>query len=160
MANLVSVPELAVWTRQDIEPDDPFALAVLANATGLIVDFCHHPEWEDAPNDAPRTARMVCLIVAARTFTNPDQEVSSSVGPISSRVAEEMAAGMTLTEAEEDQLSGLIGDSTTGVNGLWVLSTTRGTVQPYEPVLLYDNSGSPWPIEYADPNDTTFFDED
>lgn len=159
MATLVNVTELAIWTRQEIDPDDEFALMVLELASELVIDYCKQPTWEDTPADAPRTARRICLIVAGRTFTNPDQEISSSIGPISSRVRDEVAAGMTLTEAEQDELDALKGSGTDGVNGLWVLTTTRGSDRAYEPVLLYDDSGSPWPIEYAEEGDTTFFDE-
>lgn len=160
MATLVSISQLAVWTREDIEPDDPFALMVLDEATALVVDYCGRPDWEDAPGTAPRLARRICLIVAGRTYLNPDMEVATGTGPISSRVRDEAAAGMQLTESEMEQLDTIPappGD--TGYKGLFTITTTRGADPAEQPVLLYDNSGSPWPIEYANEGDTTAFDE-
>lgn len=152
MAPLVSVAELATWCRQDIESDDPFALVVLDGASLLVREAAGHPEWD--AGTAPARAKLICVLVAKRTFLNPDQEVATSVGPLSSRVLDEAAAGMRLTETEIAELAALDAASspprTTG--GLWV--QPYGS-EPRPPVMFLRDSlqgalVESWDVPYLD----------
>jgi hypothetical protein len=149
MASLVSVSELAVWCRQDIDSGDQFALTVLEAASLLVRDAAGHPEWTAAT--APARAKLICALVAKRTYTNPDQEIATSVGPISSRVLDEAAAGMKLTEQEITELAAIGAETPGGTAkkaGLWAYSTVAKADQPV--MYLYTEPGSDWPIPYLD----------
>jgi hypothetical protein len=158
MANLVTAQELAIWTSKDIATvaADPFATMVLAKATELIVDKAEQPGWEEDPSTAKRRAKTICLLVASRTYLNPQGEIATNVGPLGARIPEAMAmaAGtMSLTEAEEAELEGMQ-PTTPGQTGLWVQPTTRVYKDPVETIYLADNTGSDWEIPYLDPNET------
>lgn len=120
MATLVNITLLAVMARRPIEPDDEFALLVLSEASGLVCDTAQHPEWEQNPANAPRTARRICLQVAYRTFTNPEFEVQYGLGPLSGRSLDLYAMGLNLTEHEQEQLEALQGATGGAQKGLWV----------------------------------------
>lgn len=155
MANLFTREEFAVWCQQPIAVDDEFATMVMAQATALVVDAAAAPGWELDPSTTPRRAKLIALRVARRTYLNPDQELSSSVGPISASILRDAAAGMTLTEDELAQLLALApdGDPT---NGLWVQRTTRGDMEDELPlVFLPTESGDL--IPYAVEGDTSAF---
>ena len=84
MAHLITFAELATWTQNDVAEvtADPFAQEVLDKVSGLVRFLAGQPEWEIG--STPFDARLVALVVAKRTYANPDQEVSSGVGPINS----------------------------------------------------------------------------
>ena len=155
MASLVPVSELAIWCQQTIAEDNPWALAVLDKASMLVREAAGHPEWESSTT--PPRARLIALLVARRTFLNPDQVVSSSVGPLSERVLDEAAAGMTLTPAERLELGALRGsEDDPDPNGLWVLQTTTGrrlrNLDIYLPGVRPGSSYIPYLDPAADPH--------
>jgi len=160
MADLVTAEELAVWTQSDVEPDDERAIMVLRKASELVADYAECPEWLTGDlDDVPRRARTIALLIAARTWTNPEGEVASGMGPLSSRVLEEMAAGMRPTEAEKAELAALGNefDGTTG--GLWKLNIASQQ-RADRVVYLFDASGSDWALPYGDFDSTDAFSTD
>lgn len=151
MATLVDVPTLALFTRTTIVGDDPLALLVLELASGLVCDTAQHPEWEDAPLDAPRGARRICMQIAGRTWTNPDLEVATGIGPLSSRVIDFAAYGLNLTDAEREELEGLRGGPDGGGGGLWLQPIGSG-LRVLRTTYILDEFGQL--IPYLDPNES------
>lgn len=126
MADLVTTAELATWTQNDPTQvaADPYALEVLDKVSGLVRFLAGQPEWELATT--PFDARLVALMVAKRAYANPDQEVSSNVGPIGSRVLDVAALLLGLTETERTTLTkyNVDGDPDAQGAGLWIQRTT------------------------------------
>lgn len=137
MANLITFSELATWTQSDVDAVtvDPFAIEVLDKVSGLIRFLSGHPEWELA--DTPFDARLVALVVAKRTYGNPDQEVASNVGPIGGRVLDVAAMLMDLTETERTTLTKYnpTGDPNGNQTGLYIISTSPGPATNLDSVL-------------------------
>jgi len=126
MAHLISFAELATWTQNDVAEvtADPFAEEVLDKVSGLVRFLAGQPEWEIATT--PFDARLVALVVAKRTYANPDQEVATGVGPISSRVLDVAALLLDLTDTERATLTkyNADGDPDVGGGGLYLISMT------------------------------------
>lgn len=155
MANLFTRDEFATWCQTTIATDDAFATAVMDNATALVVDAAAAPGWELVPSSAPRIAKLIALRVARRTYLNPDQELSSSVGPLSASVLKDAAAGMTLTEAELEQLLAVAPGGNPADGVLWVQRVTGGPL--LDPGIV--ELPSAWgPIPYAYEGETSAFD--
>lgn len=154
MPEIITLAELAVFTRSDPEEvaDDPYAKMILELASGLVCDTAAHPEWETA-NSAPRGARRICLQVAGRTYTNPDLETSSNTGPIGSRVIDWAAYGLTLTEAEGEELEALRGGGTSSGKGFWTLQLFASESTPLRTIHVADENGSQM-IPYLDPSES------
>lgn len=153
MANpLLTNSEMALWcaTTEAVIASDPYAQEVREKVSQLIRLKAGHPEWDDA--SAPVDVRMVAIVVCKRTYLNPDQEVSSNVGPLGSRVLDIAALATELTDAELATITGY-DTATEDATGFWTLSL--GGVGPLlEPtVYLPDDSGSDWWIPFGDPND-------
>jgi hypothetical protein len=158
---LETLAHLAVWTGKDpaVVEADPFAQMVLEKATELVIEKAGIPsEWTVDPSLVPSRAKTICLLVAARTYTNRRSVISTGVGPISESILAEMAAAMQLTEAEAAELEAMnLSDETFG--GLWTISTTRGDDTPkIDTVILPDNTPSDWHIPYAVEGETGAFD--
>lgn len=162
MAHLVTVAELATWTQNDpIEvAADPFAEEVLDKVSGLVRFLSGHPEWEII--DTPFDARLVALVVAKRSYSNPDQEVSSNVGPLGSRVLDVAAMLFELTDSERGSLTKYNpdGDPDDVGGGLWVQRTTTPPETRLDVVLYVGddqqiNLGDTeeWMIPMFSPND-------
>jgi hypothetical protein len=155
MTNLFTRDEFATWCQTTIAPDDAFATMVMDQATVLVVDAANAPGWELDPSTAPRLAKLIALRVARRTYLNPDQELSSTVGPISASILKDAAAGMTLTETELAQLLDLAPDGDPNDGVLWVQKVTRGTADTLPIIELPSEYG---PIPYAYEGETSAFD--
>lgn len=155
MANLFTREEFAIWCQTTIANDDLFATMVMEQATALVVDAAAAPGWELDPSTTPRIAKLIALRVARRTYLNPDQELSSSVGPISASVLRDAAAGMTLTESELEQLLTVAPDGDPN-NGLWVQRTTRGDIEAELPLVFLPTEAGDL-IPYAVEGDTSAF---
>lgn len=165
MADLITVSELATWTQNDPTKvaEDPYAIEVLDKVSGLVRFLAGHPEWEIATT--PFDARLVALMVAKRAYANPDQEVSSNVGPIGSRVLDVAALLLDLTETERATLTGYNpdGDPSGAAGGLWVFHTTVGPEVTTEAVLYVGddqqinldstNAAPEWMIPMFNPDD-------
>ena len=149
---LRSIADLRISARRpNIASDDEVALFVLEEASGLVCDTAGHPEWEDDPGAAPRPARRICLAVATRTFLNPEFEVQSTMGPLSSRVLDLAALGLNLSDDERETLEGMRGSS--GGNGLGILTLAGGQsfdrtlsvvdeLDPYDLIPYFDTESS------------------
>ena len=145
MASLITINELSVWVREELEPDDSFALAVM-DAASTLVRKAGDDTWTSST--VPAVAKLVTLLVAKRTYLNPDGVVSSTVGPLSERVIDIEASGMRLSDEEVAQVqSALPVDQQS--TGIWLQPITRGVLET--PVYLGDNSGSDWQIPYGEP---------
>lgn len=146
---LRSLADLRVSARRDIADDDEFALLVLEEASGLVCDAAGRPEWEDDPGAAPRPARRICLAVATRTYTNPEFEVQTTMGPLSSRILDLGALGLNLSDAEREELEDL-GAKESGDNGLWIATLAGG--RNYDRTLYVRDTWAPYsdPIPYFD----------
>ena len=180
MADLITTQTLAVWTQN--EPTevaaDPFALEVVDKVSKLAQFLGGHPEWTLAGNTtAPFDVQMVVLQVAKRTYANPDQETSTTIGPIGSRVLDVAALLTDLTDTERATLVKYNpeGDPNAAKGGLWVLHTTTGDAPTLKTVRLFvddnqqigmtpDESAYPsWSIPMfspGDPGDPNLYDED
>jgi hypothetical protein len=155
MPEIITLAELATFTRSDPEEvaEDPYAAMILELASGLVCDTASHPEWETSGAGGPRAARRICLQVAGRTYTNPDLETSSNTGPIGSRVIDWAAYGLTLTEAEEEELEGLQGIDDAPKTGFWTLALFGSEAERVDTVYLPDSNGAQ-PIPYLDPSES------
>lgn len=153
MANLFTREEFAVWCQTPIANDDLFATMVMDQATALVVDAASAPGWELDPSTAPRQAKLIALRLARRTYLNPDQEISSSVGPISASILRDAAAGMMLTEDELATLLKLSPEGDPMAGTLWVQRTTRGERDLLPIVELPASTGGTIPYAYEGETD-------
>lgn len=154
---LITPAELALWTQND-EADviaDPWAAEVLDKVSQMarFLGGQTIETWTLAT--APFDVRMVALQVAKRVYSNPDQEVSTQVGPIGSRVLEAAALLMELTDSERATLTKYNSEGDPdGGGGLWVLATTRGEeTVPGATYYVPDDSLSDWYIPMFSPGD-------
>lgn len=145
--------EMSTWTQTDLATisTDAFAAEVMDKASDLIRAEAQHLEW--TRDTAPFKARLIALLVAKRTYINPDQEVSTGIGPLSSRVLDEAAMAMSLTESEIVTLQGFAPDGGESGGGLWTLSIGGSTYDVQPTVYAPDDSGSDWEIPLLDVND-------
>lgn len=148
MTNLFTRDEFAIWCGTPIASDDAFATMVMATATGLVVDAASAPGWELDPSTAPRKAKLIALRVARRTYLNPDQEISSSVGPLSASILKDAAAGMSLTEEELLELEALNPDGDPNAAALWTMRITRAPEETLQVVELPAATGGTIPYAY------------
>lgn len=151
MAALLTVTDLSVWTRTTITSDDEFALAVVDGASLLVAETAGHPEW--TIGTVPPRAKLIAILLAKRTYLNPDAISASNVGPIGERVVEDFARTMELTEAEIEALQALQGDGTGPDSGLWIQPTSRGPLET--PLYLYTEGD--WAIPYLDPDKDPYY---
>lgn len=158
MGTLFTRPDFATWCGVAIASDDAFATMVMQRATELVVDAAKAPGWELTPSTAPRGAVLIALRVARRTYLNPDQEVQSAVGPLSARVLDDAAAGMSLTDQEREDIAALAPDGDPTAPTLFTLRTTRGDVEEYLPNIELPAAGNGGFVEYAIEGDTSAFD--
>lgn len=160
MADLITIQELAIWARREIEPDDTFATTVISAASLVVAETAQHPEWtRTGLTAAPPRAKLICATLAKRTYLNPDAVVrEGSVGPIGGdTVVEDFARTLELTEAEIATLQGFVGEGTGAVySGLWVQPTTRGELEMGD-VFIPDSGGSDWMIPYGDASEEFWF---
>lgn len=158
-ANLITPNELALWTQREVPAvlKDPFATEVMNKVSGLAKFLAGQPEWtyETAPFDA----KMVVLMVAKRTYSNPGQVVQEGVGPLNERVLDVAALLTELTPSERATLTKYNDSGDPNSPGLWVYQTTRGSVELVEATLFVpDDSLSDWyipmfsPLDPGDPN--------
>lgn len=125
---IIDIKSLRLSTRKpDIEDDDETANWVLEESSGLICDTANHPEWEefDFEGEVPRTAKRIALAVATRVYNNPEFEIASSIGPLSSRHLDLYALGFNLSDTEQARLEDLRGSSAGG--GLGILTLAGNT---------------------------------
>ena len=166
MATLMTEQELATWTQSDLATvsADPFAAEVLTKVSALVRELAGQPTWEiDGANPIPFKARMKVITICRRTYTNPGQEVSSTTGPISSRVLDMAALAETLTEEEIALFESFRPDGS-GSDGLWTLSLAGRGNPTLRTAYIADNSqpnlvGEPWAIPYGDMDETDAFNE-
>lgn len=152
---LITEVELATICRLpgQVIPTDrvPFATMIRTLASDIVRDVAGHEEWTDL--DVPFKAKMIVLLVAKRSYQNPDAVIAEgAIGPIGGdRVADIQAMGLYLTEAEQTTLLAMRGDGTpaTNPNRLWVLQNTGGTPETTTG-YVFDDSGSDWGIPYVD----------
>jgi hypothetical protein len=133
----------------------PFATMVIDLASDLIRDTAEHAEWTDAT--VPFRAKIICLLVAKRTYQNPNAVVAEGgVGPLGGdRVADIQAMGLYLTDVERADLEALRGDGTSASDPkrLWILRVNSG-LPAIDTGYVFDDSGSDWAIPYIDFNTT------
>lgn len=194
MADLITTATLAKWTQNDpaAVAADTFALDLIAKLSAIVCFIGGHdgtkddpasttvpkakiPEWSlvaGTPTGAivaPIDVQMVVLQVAKRSYENPGQVISESVGPLSERVTDTQALFMDFTESERSTISkyNVDGDPTAqeGAGEVFTLATTRGgeTALPQtSPLYLGDNmqtnlssSADPreWKIPLFNPGD-------
>lgn len=159
MPNLITLDELATWTRQDIAvvAADPFAEMVVQTASEIVCDAAGQPNWIDQTPAVivPRTAKRITMFLAGRTYLNPDGEISTNVGPLGSRVPEKMAmaaANMGLLPEELQQLEALAQPP----GGLYTIPTTNQDVAADTTVWLEVEGGGD-ALPYGDSSTTLAF---
>lgn len=160
---LETLEHLAILSKKDpaVVEADLLAQLVMERATELCIDAAGipTPDWETDPTLVPGRVRTICLFVAFRTYNNPRSIINSSVGPISESILAAMAAAMTLTEAEREELEN-IAEENGDFGGLWVLQTTTGDESRLnDDVFIPDNSGSDWWIPFGTEYQTEAFNE-
>jgi hypothetical protein len=161
MATLETLDHLGTWCEgmgrdKAAVLADPFATMVLERATELIVDTAGipTPDWETDPTLVPGRAKTICLLMAARTYTNPRSIINEGTGPLSESILAKMAAAMELTPDERDELEAMA--SANDFGGLWILRPVDDS-PIFETVHLPDNSGSDWWIPYGETSQTGAF---
>jgi hypothetical protein len=121
MADLLTLATLAKWTQNDTAEveADPFAADLVEKVSALACYIGGHdgiktdadgdviPEWDlvQGPTQAPIDVQMVVLKVCKRSYENPGQVISDTVGPLSERVADVQALFMDFTDAERATLA-------------------------------------------------------
>jgi hypothetical protein len=151
MDPLITVAELAVWCLPTvIDQSDPFAALIVDAASVVVRDTAQQPTWTaEGPTAAPARAKQITASLAKRSYQNPDSEISSAIGPLSSSTVAEMARFLHLTQAEIDALSDLRPAGSEGAAAtLWVQPTNASPRS--ETVFLGDVSGSDWMVPFLD----------
>lgn len=158
MANeLITWQEFSAWTGTDVETlqADPFAVDVFEKTSQLAREYAEQPDWTN--ETAPFKVRLLVLKIAKRTYVNPDQEVSSTTGPLSSRVLDVAALAMDLSEEEQALLESYRAEGSP--DGLWVASIGAGSERYdgtlYAPSLPQEGLGEvlSWDVPFLDVND-------
>lgn len=166
MANdLITARELAVWTQSDVDEvtEDPFAIEVMDKVSQMAKFLGGHPLWDY--DTAPFDVKMIVLRVSKRTYENPLQEKSTSIGPISATVVDGAALLTDLTPLERATLTkyNADGDPDAADTGLWVLHTTQGLPEAPEAILFVpDDSYSDWYLPMfgsGDPGDPALYED-
>jgi hypothetical protein len=157
---MITTAELATWCQLEeaaVAADD-YALMVIEYASELCRSAAGRPDW-DTPATTPVPAKLICLVVARRTYLNPDQEIAQAVaGGPSVRMLDAAGMGMALTDderAELERLGAIDNPNPSPAGDLWVLPLTRGTVE--KSLYLADNSGSDWLIPFLDPDKDPYY---
>ena len=163
MAELITESEMALWTQRTVAElqADPFAAEVRTKVGDYLCFLAGHPTDWDATS-APIDVRTIAIWMVRRTYINPDQETSSTVGPLASRTLDEAALAMALTESEAATLARYASEASGTNGGLWTMSIggAAATLQPT--VYLGDDSQTglatsvdprEWMIPFTDPND-------
>lgn len=159
---LVTVAQLSTWVTPDhdanaIAADDPWANAVLVEASNVVRSVAGHDDWL-APEDAPTQARTICLRVARRTYLNPDLVVSEgATGPIGGDTyAQAAALGTELSPQERADLEQFV-DTNSDTAGFWKLGIGNGDPVTNDVIYLADDQQTnlppdemPWEIPYLD----------
>lgn len=162
MANdLVTLNEMSVWTATDLGTiaSDQFATDVRAKVSDYLRFLAGHPEW--TRETAPYDVKVIALWMVKRTYTNPDQETSTTIGPIGSRVLDDAALGMALTETEAATLKAYK-DAVNGSGALWTATIATQAAPAQPTIFLPDdqqinidstNAAPSWDIPFTDPYD-------
>jgi hypothetical protein len=156
---LITERELALWTQTPEEAiaSDPFAAEVREKVSDYVRSVAGQTRATWTVATLPYDARVIVLWMAKRTYSNPDQVVQESVGPLSERRLDEAAMGMALTESERETLEGYKSSGAGG--GLYTMSiddSRPGATQAV--VFVPDDSYSDWyipmfnPLDPGDPN--------
>lgn len=157
MTALLTPNEMALWTQRTVEElaADPFATEVNEKVGSYLCFKAGHPEWtiESAPVDV----KTIAIWMVRRTYTNPDQETSSNVGPLGSRVLDEAALAMALTESEAATLADYV--NKLGGSGLWRSSIGGANTLLQPTVFVADTEqinlglNQSWDVPFIDVND-------
>lgn len=149
MAALITVADLALWANEEIESDDPYAIAIVEGASLVVRTRAKQPTWGDVGVVVPDIAILICKMLANRAWTNGVVGVvADSIGPLSQRLVEDFARGMELTPREAADLDALWPAGTSTGRSFWIQPLDSG---PLEAVgYRYDNSGSDWAIPMID----------
>lgn len=158
MTALLTPAEMATWTQtaQETIEGDPYATEVNEKLGAYIQYLAGNADW--TPGTVPIDVKMLAIRVVRRTYTNPDSEVQTGVGPLSSRVLDEAALAAALTESEKELLESKRADG--GPDGLWTRGIGGSTVRLPDTIHVADDSGSDWMIPYLDINDVAVQDSD
>ena len=165
---LVTLEELRIWTREDIdaEEDIEFANAVIAAVSLRVAEELEYPDfaaWAADPGDIFLAgARAVAVQVARRTYLNPDQEVrTAAIGPIGGvAYLEDFAQALELTEGERERLAAVrkaAGGASSG-GGLYTVTLQRADALPARhDIVLQDDMPLSSGIVYGAPEDEMWF---
>lgn len=154
VAPLLNLSDLAVWAREAIPPEDPWALAVIDAASWLVRNTAGFPLW--TATDAPPRARQIASHVAARSYKNPDSVVTEgALGPLGGdRTVEELARALHLTDGERAELEAMRPEATGPSSGdLWIQPTGLDDSVASLDAYLSDTGGSDWLIPYLHEDD-------
>lgn len=162
MELLITVHELSVWAREEIDEDEPFAVEVMKQLDEILRE-AGNPLW--TRETLPRRARRMALELAKAYYLNPDILVQETTGPLGERRLDgSVRVALEFTEDERAELEELAGVAPKGRAGLWVASTTRGPVEmhnrprypdvAYVPVEQGALTAPPQPIAFIATDDT------
>lgn len=168
---LITTRELALWTTRDPEVValDEWALEVIEKfsdyARFLGGQSWANPVTVEGEVLVPFDVRMAVLVASKRTYGNPDAEVSTTVGPISSRILDEAAIVGAFTDKELEMIQGYHPDGAPSAGGgLWVqpLTSAAEPLASTEVLFVPDdqqvnlsstNVGPSWDIPMFNPGD-------
>jgi hypothetical protein len=130
------------------------AAYALDGAEGIVLDHLgRESEWLTA-EQLPRTVCTVIYELAGRKFANPKGLISRGVGPLSEGMSPEAAAGLALSDAEQQQIARFV--STKG--GLQSVELVRPDCIGNETIYVSDSDSlSVMRIPYADAEDAHLF---
>ena len=139
MADLITESEMALWCQSTVEAlaADPFAAEVRSKVSAYVCFLAQQPLW--TVDTVPIDVKMLTIRVIRRTYVNPDSEVQTGIGPISSRILDEAALAAAFTDSEIKLLETKIPDGS-GQDGLWVASIGGADVLLQPTVYLSDDS--------------------
>lgn len=159
---ILDVADLAVWARQEIAPDDAYA-NLIVNAVSVLINARAGRSGSDTWTKANAPARIkdIAGVIARRNWLNPTQVThEGSIGPIGGDTyIKDFAAGLSLTEAEEQEILRLAGlqEESSGAGILGTMSFHTGQGRRDEVIYLPDTGGSDWMIPFVDTSQDTFY---
>ncbi len=157
---LMTLGELADWTRREIPQEEPFAKLVIQATSGLIR---LHGDSNWTYSTLPPEARTIMALVTKNYYLNPEGIIAETTGPLSERKLEDFVRNMTLTDEEKITLARVAGKEPhlpLAGGRLWTVSTRREDVR-CQPLDLYlrDSHGSDWMIPWVSLGENLYWDK-
>lgn len=130
--DLVTLPELRVWTRESIDAEEDIAFAgyIIEAVNHQVHSLIDHEGWEESAGQATiSNVRTIAAKVATRSYLNPTQEIrTAAIGPIGGvSYHEDFTRFLEFTDRELEQLAAVAAEFS-GSSGLGIRRIVRDDV--------------------------------